>query len=96
MYFQYAGEYLVAAFTRCFVGQCKCTSVKWLLLLLGSGAYAVETWKDGCTHVLVDEGSAVNEMVIAAVASSKPVVQINWWQVERLHNLLSVFAVAIS
>ncbi|KAG0619977.1 hypothetical protein M758_4G179300 [Ceratodon purpureus] len=47
---------------------------------LRHGAFAVETWKEGCTHVLVDEGSAVTEMVIAAVASRKPVLQINWWQ----------------
>jgi hypothetical protein len=65
---------------------------RWLLLLLGSGTYAVETWKERCSHVLVDEGSAVTEMVIAAVASSKPVFQINWWQVEHLLNLLSLFA----
>lgn len=66
---------------------------KWLLLLLGSGAYAVEKWKEGCTHVLVDEGSAITEMVIAAVASRKPVLQINWWQVE---HLLYICGVAIS
>jgi hypothetical protein len=40
----------------------------------------------------VDEGSAVPEMVIVAVASSKPVFQINWWQIEHLLNLLSLFA----
>jgi hypothetical protein len=61
-------------------------------LLLGSGTYAVGTSKERCTHVLVDEGSAVPEMVIVAVASSKPVFQINWWQIEHLLNLLSLFA----
>uniref|UniRef100_A0A7I4FNP2 FHA domain-containing protein n=1 Tax=Physcomitrium patens TaxID=3218 RepID=A0A7I4FNP2_PHYPA len=47
---------------------------------LRHGAYAVELWKEGCTHVLVDEGSAVTKMVIAAVAFSKPVLQVDWWQ----------------
>jgi hypothetical protein len=46
-----------------------------------NGAYAVEKWKEGCTHVVVEEGSPVTEMVLAAVASSKPVVQTDWWQV---------------
>lgn len=57
-----------------------------------SGAYAVELWKEGCTHVLVDEGSAVTKMVIAAVAFSKPVLQVDWWQVDHLLTLLSIFA----
>jgi hypothetical protein len=46
-----------------------------------AGAYAVEKWKEGCTHVVVEESSLVTEMVLAAVASSKPVVQTDWWQV---------------
>lgn len=45
-----------------------------------NGAYAVEKWKEGCTHVVVEESSLVTEMVLAAVASSKPVVQTDWWQ----------------
>lgn len=67
------------------------------LFFWGSGAYAVESWKEGCTHVLVDEGSAVKDMVIAAAACRKPVVQIDWWQVInllKLRSYLCFYAVA--
>lgn len=47
----------------------------------------VDTWKEGCTHLLVEEGSLVTEMVLAAVASNKPVVQIDWWQVRSVTSL---------
>ncbi|EFJ19311.1 hypothetical protein SELMODRAFT_419113 [Selaginella moellendorffii] len=42
------------------------------------GARCVEKWDEECTHLLVEDGSSVTEMVLMAVSQQKPVVSLKW------------------
>ncbi|KAH7290495.1 hypothetical protein KP509_30G050900 [Ceratopteris richardii] len=58
-------------------------------LVISAGGYVLENWCSNCTHLLVEDGSYVTNLVLQAVAERIPVIGVGWIEVLAARGTLS-------